>query len=190
MKWQKYFVVNFSAEDVDACKHVTAWKIRYGIPCHRCFSLGGPSRSDCLPLYPLTSGSFAEADYFSKLIIVSHGNEWSINCWTPPELAQRLCEWGLRHVGLISIKSCQAGRGRYLDELAYGLACQSIGFGWLIGYRGFSRLEGSSLEKAYEVTSNEDAICRSFGVKLPDPLRIRILRGNVAVSNPYSPRFM
>jgi hypothetical protein len=190
MKWCKYFIVNLNSGDKAACQHTTAWKQRYLIPYHRCFGLGMPSGADCIPLYPLSSTSFASVDRFSKLIIVSHANDCWINSWTPLELAERLKAWGLKEVGLMSFKACFVGQGNYLDELGGCLSGLGIRFGWLIAYRGSVELIGYSFSDTHEVINAEDRFWRAFGWKMPDSIRIRLVRGNIPVVNPLSHRFM
>jgi len=190
MKWCKYFIVNLNAGDDAARRHTAVWRQRYQIPYHRCFGFGVPSGPDCIPLYPLSSTSLAAVDRFSKLIVVSHANACRINSWTPLELAERLRAWGLKEVGLIAFKACHVGQASYLDELAGCLAGLGVRFGWLIGYRGLAELFAYSLGEFHEVTNVEDLILRGLGVKLPDFLRIRLVRGNIPVNNLLSYRFM
>jgi len=142
-----------------------------------------------MPLYPLSSGSLAAVDRFSKLIIVGHANEYGINSWTPLELAERLKAWGLKEVGLIAFKACRLGQAAYLDEVA-GCLGGLVRFGWLIAYRGPVELVAYSPVAMHEITSLEDRILRGFGLKLPDSIRIRLVRGNITVNNHLSHRFM
>jgi hypothetical protein len=189
MKWQNYFLINLNSHDLDACKHTTAWKQRYSIPYHRCFGLGGTLSPGCIPFYPLSSTSLTRVSRFSKLIIVSHGNEIWVNSWTPPQLAERLRAWGLREVGLVAFKACETGLGSYLDELAERLNERGIGFGWLVGYRGAIILAGSSFVEAHEIVGEQDVFWRDLGLKPSDETRVRVVRGNIAAPVPSSSRY-
>jgi hypothetical protein len=134
-------------------------------------------------------------DLASKLIIIGHGNPWLLEGMTAWQLAHKLRQAGLKQVGLISFKSCNLGVDAFLEDLAVGLSAPCVRFGWLIGYRGPvwmvsgpTRTDGQGIVP-HEAVGWEDLALHRFGLKNPDRERIKLVRGNTAVTIPGSRRF-
>lgn len=79
-----------------------------------------------------------------KLIVVAHGSDTQVGDFTAEEFAKKLIKWGLKEVGLITFKSCNIGRGNFLEDfvavtsadIRIGLVSRRLKVGWVKGYRG------------------------------------------------------
>jgi hypothetical protein len=122
-------------------RQVRLWQKYYKIPADStfCLSEGDLPRKYLKGNYrPLQQGCLKDVDLKTQLIIWDHGNPSvvSSNDFGPSELADRLAYWGLKQVGLLSVRACAVGAGEYLENLKDNLVSKGIGVGWLIGYRG------------------------------------------------------
>ncbi|MFC7396997.1 hypothetical protein ACFQU1_07290 [Chelatococcus sp. GCM10030263] len=106
------------------------------------------------------------------------------------QLADKLCQYGLAEVGLISLKACYLGIGPFLNQFAGALDARGMRFGWLVGYRGRVRMvRGPSGLVNHEAVGEEDVALHQFGLKNSDYDRVKIVRGNADILIPGSRRF-
>lgn len=187
MKWDKVILIMFDANYSVIRDDAKAWKKRYKIPDDLCFCFG--SKDEIKGFNKLYVGSITGiSDLNTKIIITAHGNSTSVGGQSAEKLANNLRLAGIKQAGLISIKSCEAGKGDFLKDLCANLG--GILVGWFNGYtntasRTFGAHEGSGLV---------DGMIRMFTfgkLKLPDKWRIKVVKGNVNVTPPNgtSPRY-
>ncbi len=122
---------------------------------------------------------------FSKLIIIGHGEPHSCAHYHPHLLASYLHYLGVNTVGLISFKSCHLGSGCFLENFAQECVKVDIQLGWCLGYqgtmypfRGHLVLGEVPIDLLLRVVSGDR-------LKLPDTLRVKVVRGTAAMPNPF-----
>jgi hypothetical protein len=116
-----------------------------------------------------------------SLYIVAHGNTTSVGPYTAEELATCLYDRGLRNVGLISIKACSVGQGKFVTDFRQAASAEDLHFGWVKAYCGTAYTVPSK-EKGKEGSPHEKI--KNDGVMLEGADRYRMLRGYGAFSDP------
>jgi hypothetical protein len=124
-------------------------------------------------LKPVTMGD--------SLYVVAHGNTTSVGPYTAEGLATCLHDRGLREVGLISIKACSVGQGKFVTDFRLAASGHDLHFGWIKAYCG----------TAYTVPSKEEGKkgsphekIKNDGEVLEGADRYRMLRGYGVFSDP------
>ena len=127
-----------------------------------------------------------------KLIIVGHGSMRGLELLNPEKVATALYYAGLRSVGLVAFKSCNLGKGQFLDMLKNQLVNMGVNVGWLIGYRDLAGTT-TKTNRAGEVTSVHENIRNKYGVFDKNILghkfltglgRVKVVQGNATLTRP------
>ncbi len=144
MKWNEAAILLLQPADPVICECAYAWRRRYAIPAGRCFSHRFPRGHRLAGQLPpgfteLGPDSLSFSDLGTKVIVVSHGNPYSVGNGNSQQdaraFAAQLAVWGLKEVGLLSFRNCLVGKRRFLDDLVEHLSNWRVGVGWLIGYK-------------------------------------------------------
>jgi hypothetical protein len=182
MKWRNVVVLCLDGDD-ESIRTLTANMFgRYYIDQDlddnevRCFGGTGQSK-------PQTGCLRGLSDLHTKVVICGHGNEYMVDTYYPRNLAAYLLQLGLSEVGLLSFKSCEVGKGAYLDELAGELHHLGVQVGWLVGYKDLAFNRGYSMAVG-KFENNLRYYTRDMVTKLPDSWRVKVVRGNTAVTPP------
>lgn len=199
MKWNKYFIVNLQPENILTNIYARKLQVRYDILPIRSFYDGGSScgfysefAGKTFNASHLSPTSLAPVDRTSKLMIVSHGNEYGLRGMDAATLGRKLVNAGLKEVGLISFKACLVGKEGFLEILSKDIAMRGIDHGWLIGYRDTTLLPCSYFGSPWHtcIDTDEDLFLHyTYGYKSSDQNRIRLVKGNIDVVLPGTRRF-
>lgn len=81
-------------------------------------------------------GEFGGIELKDKLLIIAHGSPEKICVYTPQVIAEKLFQFGLRKVGVVSFKACDIGSGSFLTEFLAALEAKKVDVGWAKGYTG------------------------------------------------------
>jgi hypothetical protein len=190
MKWGRVIIILLDPKDAVCQYHALAWQIRYSVPNHLCFEGFSEEGDSELGFQKLHSKRLMHlSDTKTKIIIVGHGSSFAIagagnTNYYPEGLARALKAWGVDMVGLLAFKSCNLGRGAFLDDLKSWLGREGILCGWLIGYRHPVLAMRMS---SHEYTDSLDHAIRriTFGIgKRSDDHRVKIVKGNLDVAPP------
>lgn len=190
-KWDGHTILNLEPTDTVIRGSANAWKKRYNVLENRCFSTGkkqdGYTLAGSKCLAPPVCGTY------TKLMIFAHGNEDEVGDYTAETLAEYLCvELGFRRAGLIAVRSCEAGKGRLLNDLLNALDEHKAEVGWLIGYRlsassmGRFMFFGEVREIVSDIDPKQcklglyDMFWHMIGMKSSDKYRVNVVRGNVS----------
>lgn len=112
----------------------------------------------------------------TKLVIVAHGSTTECGDLTPVEMGRELSLMGLKNVGVIVLRACHTGREDYLDQLAADLAARRVDVGYLEAYKD-SAATLSPFGRTHEGVGTLDQIARFLTLKLPDSVRVKVVRG-------------
>lgn len=202
MKWNDTYILLFS-RGPEMIRVALGYKARYQTPDTHCFSAQSiPGFSNLSPI------CLAGATMRSKIIIVAHSNETVIGIdsiiiqgvqsqMKGKQFALHLYRLGLRMAGLLSFKGCSLGQGQFLDELKEALDHVCLCIGNMVAYIGVANLTPWSNNITnipywtdVSVGPEDTKLHNNIGDKLPDQLRIRVVKGNVPVlPNIFSARF-
>jgi hypothetical protein len=182
MKWEKVVLLLLDPKDAIIRMDANAWKQRYAIPAHLCFSVG-PA-----PGYvPLVGNCLNIVDENTKVIAVSHGGpngpRFDGVRYGAEAFAEWLQEYGLRRAGLLALKGCLLGSDMFLDNLAKSLLRRDIRVDWLLGYRQVAM-------QIHPLTSHEGIGTKDIALRLltgglakrSDAHRIKVVRGHPAAA--------
>ncbi|PHM36751.1 hypothetical protein Xmau_04114 [Xenorhabdus mauleonii] len=98
-----------------------------------------------------------------------------------------LHRYGLKEVGLISLKSCHSANPEFVTDFLNALTEKKVKVGWILGYKG--TINTTPRGKHVYISRIDSIAHRWFKIKLPDRYRVRIFEGNTRVINPNSPRY-
>ncbi len=87
----------------------------------------------------LSMNCMADMNENDKLFIFAHGSSAAVGNLEPKYVAARLEYAGVKRVGLITFKSCDVGRGSFLEEFVEELKKVKINIGFAKGYNGGSQ---------------------------------------------------
>ena len=178
MKWEKVVLLLLDPNDRVIRMDANAWKQRYAIPAHLCFSVG-PARG----YVPLVGHCLNIVDENTKVIAVSHGSPngptFDGVLYRPVEFVEWLREYGLSRAGLLALRGCRLGRDMFLENLAKALVRSDIRVDWLLGYRHASM-------QIHPFTSHEGCGTIDIALRLltaglakrSDDHRIKVVRGH------------
>lgn len=191
MKWTTAAIVLLDPNDDVILRDATAWKQRYAIPDHLCFTAPLKTGYSLKGYRPLTPGCLSFSDLETKIIVISHGLPTGIvingRLSSARTVTDWLAQWGLGQVGLLTFRGCWLGAGTFLDEMAARLTKCGIAAGWLLGYKYAVSQVGFT---AHECSGDADwrLRCRTKGrSKFPDSERVKIVQGNCDVVPPTGP---
>lgn len=178
MKWEKVVLILLDPSDRIIRWDANAWKARYAIPAHLCFSVG-PAKG----YVPLVGNCLNIVDENTKVIAVSHGGPngplFDGVRYRAVEFAEWLQEYGLRRAGLLAMKGCLLGSDMFLENLAKALMLNDIRIDWLLGYRQVAM-------QIHPFTSHEGIGTKDIALRLmtaglakrSDAHRIKVVRGH------------
>lgn len=196
-KFGNIYIVNlhekhipFSKKSKDIIRESgTAYKKQHKLTKASCFT-NRPSESDEFTL--LGKNSLSSVTMNDKLYICAHADTKEVGPYKAEKLAEKLYDWGLREVKLVSFKACEVGKGDFLSRFVE--ACRGkIKVGWVKGYTGAAGTvtwKGKSREEITvgkeEVTGHDKRRLRlipgtepnvpleHWFIKGPDPSLVRI----------------
>lgn len=192
MKWNDVYILLLSdgqrPMEADAAR---LYKDRYYVPDDHCFSL-----QPIAGFTPISSGCLGGSTMESKIIILSHGNQWII-CVGPRPLNYRdfalymQNDLGLRRAGLLSFKCCRLGEGTFLEAFRSILGAMRIGYMIAYRYETMTRTFGDNVVHiATGPLDGMERIMSSGRKKRPDELRVKVVEGNHPTVSPvFSMRF-
>lgn len=178
MKWEKVVLLLLDPSDRNIRWDANAWKARYAIPAHLCFSVG-PARG----YVPLVGNCLSIVDENTKVIAVSHGGAlgpaFDGARYEAVDFAQWLQQFGLRRAGLLALRGCLLGRDRFLEDLAQSLLLNDIRIDWLLGYRHVAM-------QIHPFTSHEGVGTKDVALRIltgglakrSDDHRVKVVRGH------------
>ncbi|EMD3084762.1 hypothetical protein VQY72_002144 [Salmonella enterica] len=190
MKWSDIYILVFQSSNDLSWRTAFSLHQRYALPIEKMaiFCEG----TDFYREQKKYTGFLSKSTVSSKIIILAHGTEDYIDAspfgkMYPVELLSFLYdELGLLEAGLITFKSCNIGKGVFLEKCAQNcsLVFKDLKVGWWKGYTDICATHFISNSCSFSSGTEDYKIRASNSAenKLSDEIRLKFIKGNIAVN--------